>query len=365
MLQVEYPAEGSVVIAKTDNLRGNQDSRNFVRPLTIKPIEIGILVRTNSLLGSVHGLRELFCLAEGLARRRAGHVQPLLHVSFLHVTASAVESVGDLPPRIKAKPTIIIVPPRETIALGREGHAVAARWLAECHREGAMLAAVCGGVFLLAETGLLGGRTVTTHWACAEELKAMYPDVRVDVDQTMIDDGDVLTAGGVMSWADLGLRIVERLLGRAVMIETARFMMIEPSKGARCSYRQFTPPVDHGDAAILLTQRHLEALKACRATVKDMARWAGLEERTFTRRFQRATGIRPNEYCQRVRIDGARILLESTTLQITQIAMNVGYGDAASFRKTFSKVIGLSPSQFRRRFGPPTSAAGGADPNHV
>jgi hypothetical protein len=105
-----------------------------------------------------------------------------------------------------------------------------ARWLLDRHARGTTLAANCGGVFALAATGLLSGRPATTHWLFAEAFRARFPDVRLDTDRMVIEDGDILTAGGLMAWTDLGLRMVDRLLGSTVMVDTGSFMLIDPCR---------------------------------------------------------------------------------------------------------------------------------------
>jgi transcriptional regulator GlxA family with amidase domain len=114
-------------------------------------------------------------------------------------------------------------PPRDP---ERNGYLVT--WLREKHSQGVVLAAVCGGVFILAKTGLLSGRQATTHWALGEQFAAQFPDVLTETDHMVIDYGDVVTAGGVLAWADLGLRLTERFLGPTVMLDTSRYMNVDP-----------------------------------------------------------------------------------------------------------------------------------------
>ena len=123
------------------------------------------------------------------------------------------------------------------------------------HAQGAVVAAVCGGVFLLAETGLLAGRRATTHWMFADELSRRFPDIKVDPDRLMIEDGDVISAGGVLAWADLGLAIVERVFGPDVKRATARFMLVDASGREQRFYSDFTPRLLHGDEAIRAVQQ--------------------------------------------------------------------------------------------------------------
>jgi len=181
--------------------------------------------------------------------------------------------------------------------------------------------------------------------------------VRLEADRMVIDDGDIVTAGGLMAWTDLGLRIVERLLGPTVMMETARFLLIDPSGREQKHYASFAPKLTHGDEAILKAQHWLQARGAGHVAVPEMAGEAGMEERTFQRRFKAATGMTPVEYVQHLRVGKARELLEFTKRTVDQIAWSVGYEDAAAFRKLFHRLIGLSPHEYRQRFSTPQSLA--------
>lgn len=309
------------------------------------------------MLGIVHGLTDLFQITDDLSRAHGGSDKPILRLTHFADTGAGgiLRTFDSLPeadqPENHPGPSFVIIPPCETAALGIETDRKWADWLTARHAEGVVLGSICGGTFLLAQTGLLDGRRATTHLICAPDLAAMFPAVHVDVDALLTEEDDVITVGGVMSWTDLGLVIVRRLFGTSAMMETARFMMIDPPGREQRFYKIFAPEMKHGDAAILRSQQQLHTRGTSGSTVTDMASWSGLEMRTFIRRFHGATGLRPNEYHQRLRIESARALLETTTKQIGQIAWDVGYADPASFRLTFTKLTGLSPSDYRKRFG--------------
>jgi transcriptional regulator GlxA family with amidase domain len=357
-----------VPIGGTDIPRAKTDKRSMMQP-DDRPAEIGLLLYPGAQLAAIHGLTDLFQVANLMARTHAAAGAPPIRVSHWQQDAEAMgigrvfdthpgtagrtgdgagDGAGDGPRFIVAPPSLSGLPePAVTAGL--------ALWLAERHAGGATLASVCMGAYLLAETGLLEGRTVTTHWSQADALAGRFPGIRVDAEKLIVDDGDIITAGGVMAWTDLGLRLVDRLLGPAVMIETARFLLIDPPGREQRFYSSFSPKLHHGDDAILKVQHWLQAHGARDATLGTMAATAGLEERTFLRRFRRATGLKPTEYCQHLRIGKAREMLEFTRQTVERIAWDVGYEDPGAFRKVFSKVFskitGLSPGDYRRRFG--------------
>jgi transcriptional regulator GlxA family with amidase domain len=206
----------------------------------------------------------------------------------------------------------------------------------------------------LGETGLFDGRTVTTHWSYEEQLAARFPAARVNSDRLIIDDGDILTAGGVMAWIDLSLLLIERYLGNAVMIETARAFLVEPPGREQSYYSSFSPRLNHGDGAILKVQHWLQSSGGRDMDLAAMADHAGLEPRTFMRRFQKATGLTAGEYIQRLRVDKARDLLQFTRDGVDAIAWKVHYTDPGSFRKVFTRIVGLTPTEYRQRFPMPS-----------
>lgn len=162
---------------------------------------------------------------------------------------------------------------------------------------------------------------------------------------------DIITTAGLLAWPALGLRLVERLRGGAVAAATARFLEIDHIDMAGQAARHFSPALGHGDGPILHVQHWLQASGAVDVSLHDMARRAGMEERTFLRRFRAATGLRPTEYCQHVRVGNARQSLEYSLDKVEHIAWAVGYQDPAAFRGTFKKITGLTPSNYRSQFG--------------
>lgn len=316
-------------------------------------VEVGMMLYPDCQIGMVHGITDLFHIA---GRFAVEHGRQPIRVSHWQLKedggfARRFDSHPDEPGG--NSPAVLVAPGSINKLLEAEEAVPYARWLLDRHAHGTVLASNCGGSFALAATGLLSGRPATTHWFFAEEFKERFPDVRMEADRMVIDDGDIITAGGLMAWTDLGLRIVERLLGPSVMMETARFLLIDPSGREQKNYASFAPKLTHGDEAVLKVQHWLQAKGAGSVAVAEMAAEAGLEERTFQRRFKAATGMTPVEYVQHIRVGKARELLEFTRRTVDQVAWSVGYEDAAAFRKLFHRITGLSPQEYRQRFSAP------------
>lgn len=310
--------------------------------------EVALMLYPGCQMAMVHGITDLFAIA---SFHSINHGGDRLRVSHWEIGEDgAFARVFDTDPGRVGEPTVIIVPGRLTGPAGPNEAAPFAEWLGARHAEGATLASSCGGSFILAATGLLDGRPATTHWIFAEQFRVLFPSVQLDSDRMVIEDGDLITAGGLMAWTDLGARIVDRLLGPTVMIETAKFLLIDPSGREQRHYSNFTPRLTHGDESILRVQHWLQGKAGSSISVADMARTAGLEERTFQRRFKTATSMKPLEYVQHLRIGKARELLEFTRRPVDQIAWAVGYEDPTAFRRVFSRILGLPPGEYRSRF---------------
>jgi transcriptional regulator GlxA family with amidase domain len=315
--------------------------------------EVGLACDTGSSSAGIHGLTDLLNYAGGFAAKRQNdRAVPPVRVTHwqVHAERGEVCCTFDSDPGPTHALSVLIVPGNEQAPSGGSREGPLLEWLREKHSEGVVVAAVCGGVFILARSGLLAGRQATTHWAFDEEFSLQFPDVLTETNRMVIDYGDIVTAGGVLAWADLGLRLIERFLGPTVMLDTARFMNVDPPGREQQFYSDFVPKTKHGDSAILKAQHWLSAQRENPVGVADIARHACLEPRTFLRRFVKATGMKPSEYQQRLRITRAREMLEFSRTSVDEIAASVGYDDVGGFRRVFRKVVGLSPSQYRQRF---------------
>jgi transcriptional regulator GlxA family with amidase domain len=318
------------------------------------PIEIGLLLYPDCAASTVHGLTDLFNVATRLARERIGANAPMLRISHWQSDPvnGTMDCTFDTHPGLDHRIVVVIVPGSWKGEPGLELKARLSTWLIERHEAGSTLCSVCGGAFILAETGLLAGRSATTHWDYAQSLADRFPDISVDENRIVVEDGNVITAGGVLAWTDLGLRLVDRHLGPSVMLETARYMLADPPGREQRYYSNFSPKLHHGDAAILKVQQWLQKNAPTQPSILEMADVGGLEERTFLRRFHKATGLNPTEYSQRLRVGKAREMLEFTNHTVNRIAEMIGYEDPASFRRVFQRVMGISPSGYRKRFAP-------------
>jgi len=298
-------------------------------------ISIGIYQYAQAQKAAVYGLLDLFETANSQRELLGQSQQQALEIQVVQeLTAQCQFSALILPPSIK----------------GAQRLPELATHLPLLHQNGVLLCSVCAGAFLLAESGLLDHRKATTHWDLANDFRQQYPLIALDTDKLLIDDGDIITAGGLMAWVDLGLKLVDRYLGSSVMLATARFLLVDPGGREQRFYSVFSPVLTHGDQVIVQLQHWLQNHYAEGITVTQMARRVNLTDRTFIRRFQQATGLNPSQYLQHLRMGKARELMESSQLAVEQIAWQVGYQDPSAFRRSFRKIVGLTPKEYRYRF---------------
>ncbi|MDQ0831669.1 transcriptional regulator GlxA family with amidase domain [Streptomyces achromogenes] len=255
------------------------------------------------------------------------------------------------PETLATADTVIVPASYELGPLYEEGVLTAELAAALSHiRPGARLASICTGVYVLAAAGFLDGRPATTHWADAEHLQRLFPQIRVDPDVLFVDDGDVLTSAGVAAGVDLCLHMVRRDHGTAVANDVARRTVVPPHRdGGQAQY--IARPVPDPQQATTTAARAW-ALGRLHEPIqlRDMAEREAMSVRTFTRRFREEVGISPGQWLTQQRVERARHLLESSGLSVDRIARDTGFGTAQSMRQHLQTALGVTPTAYRRTF---------------
>jgi transcriptional regulator GlxA family with amidase domain len=316
--------------------------------------EIGIVDYPGAQVACILGLTDFFGIASTIASDQGRSDLTALRVTHWKPIDSFdtnLSCVYDSAPRGSPQPRILIIPPTLVNLPNPDVPAGVVAWVRNRHAAGATLVSLCSGTFILAETGLVDGQSVATHQICARALAKRFPKIVVDTNRRIIDHGDIITAGGFLSWVDLGLFLVDRTLGPAIRAETARFVLADPAASEARYFTGFAPPQMHGDRAVLKAQEWVHMRDGRGVSLAAMATAAGLERRTLLRRFASATGMTPIEYCRGVRIARARELLEGGDTSQKQIAQSLGYKDVASFARVFRKAVGSAPGAYRKTAG--------------
>ena len=215
------------------------------------------------------------------------------------------------------------------------------------------LASVCTGAFLLAEAGLLTGRTVTTHWQRCDDLAAQYPDLSVDPDPIHVKDGNLATSAGITAGIDLALALVEDDLGRDAALAVARQLVVflrRPGSQSQFSAQLAAQVADR--QPLRDVQQWIAEHPAADLSVEALAARATLSPRQFARAFAAETGLPPGRYVDLARLEAARRHLEDTGVGVEQAARACGYGTPEAMRRAFIRALGVSPAEYRRRFRP-------------
>jgi len=227
-------------------------------------------------------------------------------------------------------------------------------WIRDRYEEGAVIATACGGSLLLAEAGLLNGLDAGTHWGYCNSMAEHYPKVRVQPNRALVVTGDeqrLVMAGGGSSWQDMTLYRIARLLGIGGARRVARVYLIDWHHVGQQPFARLARTRQVEDAVVARCQTWVAEHYRQPHPVRSLVRLSGLAERTFKRRFQLATGMAPLEYVHTLRIEEAKQMLETEALSIEAIANEVGYEDSAFFARLFRRQVGLTPAQYRKRFG--------------
>ncbi|MBW3698266.1 helix-turn-helix domain-containing protein [Vibrio sp. T187] len=310
-------------------------------------LHVAIVNYQDSLKSALHGLEELFLMAN-LACEEQGlgfRFEPVI-IDIAHDLGLGGAETNDQSEVFD----IVLLPPSNSSDYYLEPCPSLVKWLQEQASQGAILCSACAGAFILAKTGLLNHRKVTTHWGLAPAFAERFPELTLDTDKILINESDVITAGGMMSWIDLGLELVGQYSQPSVMRQLGKMLVVDTGTREQRYYKQFTPVYNHGDDLILKVQKWILQHVTQQVTLVELAEYCCLGERTFLRRFKKATGLNPTEYMQNLRVQKICELLETSSNSFEWIVHQVGYEDASACRKLFLRIMGLTPQEFRKRF---------------
>jgi transcriptional regulator GlxA family with amidase domain len=230
-------------------------------------------------------------------------------------------------------------------------------WIKSQYQQGAALVSICSGAFVLAATGLLDGKQATTHWATEDLFRSLYPNVNLQSEQMLTQDGNLYCSGGASAYQDMSIYLVQKYYGEDVAQQVARRALIDMDRHNQNIYRQFMPTRQHQDTSIHQVQNWLKQHAYKNVSIDMLAQQSHLSERQLKRRFKQATGLTPLGYIQELRIEHAKHLLQSTNQQVEKVANSVGYEDLRFFRQLFKRLCGLAPTEYRSKFSVNTHSA--------
>lgn len=316
---------------------------------------ISILVPQGAILGSVEGPRQVLTEVNKLLKSKGSPA--MFNVQLVGLDREVTVAGGiytvktDLLTHEVAHTDLIIIPALD----GDMGKTLDANrdfipWIIRQYQAGAEVASLCVGAFLLATTGLVNGRKCATHWMAAHDFRRMFPEVELVQDRIITDELGIYSSGGAFSYLNLILYLIEKYVGRDVAVFMSKAFQIDIERRSQSPFVIFNGQKDHEDAEIKAAQEFIEQNYQERITVEELADRLALSRRNLERRFKKATANSIVEYIQRVKIEAAKMSLESSRENVNEVMYNVGYTDPKAFRTTFKKITGLSPVQYRQKY---------------
>ncbi|MBL0742484.1 GlxA family transcriptional regulator [Chryseolinea lacunae] len=223
-------------------------------------------------------------------------------------------------------------------------------WIVQQYKNGAEVASLCIGAFLLASTGLLDGKQCSTHWLYANEFRAMFPDITLVDSKIITEQNGLYSSGGANSYWNLLLHLIEKYTNRDMAILASKFFVLDIGRDTQSPFSIFKGQKIHDDPEIVKVQEFIEGHVPEKISIDQLSEEFGIGRRTLERRFKKATNNTVVEYIQRVKIEASKKQLESGRKTVNEVMYDVGYTDSKAFRDVFKKVAGVSPVDYRNKY---------------
>ena len=316
---------------------------------------IAILVPKAAILGSIEGPRQLFTQVNQFFKAKGQ--EPIFNVQLVGLTketrlcGGAVTIHADVLLEDLKKTDLVVIPAidgeiRNALEINKEF----IPWITKQYKGGAEVASLCMGAFLLASTGLLDGKKCATHWLAANDFRKMFPDVNLMAEKIITDESGLYSSGGAYSYLNLILYLIEKYAGRDIAILNAKVFAIEIERNSQSPFMIFQGQKEHEDEPIKKAQEFIETNFQDKITVDQLASMLALGRRNLERRFKKATSNTLAEYIQRVKIEAAKMSLETSRENVNEVMYKVGYTDTKAFRTTFKRLTGVSPVEYRNKY---------------
>jgi transcriptional regulator GlxA family with amidase domain len=249
---------------------------------------------------------------------------------------------------------IVIVPPANVDQADIDAflfrYGMLKTWLTERYNEKVQLVSLCTAAYLLADTGLLNGIPVTSHWGAMEDLQRRYPEINFKPDHVVTSSKSIITGGGGFSALNAVLYLIEKNCGKEIAIELSKFYALDYGRDSQLLFAVFSGQRQHDDDQIHKAQSYIEKKFNTDLSVDEIARQVNMSKRNFIRRFKNATSLNPIEFIQHMKVEAAKKALEGGENNIATVTYSVGYNDLKTFRMVFKKVTGLTPLEYRKRY---------------
>ena len=323
-------------------------------------LRIGLLALDGSMLSSLTGPMDMVRIAQKLAEVRNPGTKLRMETVLVGARGQSVASgSGGLSIGPVQSPDValdvLLVPGFihsgaadmvEKVA----GYGPEIELLRAMHLRGVPLVANCCGTFLLAESGLLDGRHATTSWWLDAAFRQRYPQVQLDVEQMVVEDGGVTTTGASTAVLSYVLQLISRRVDPALAQQAARMMLVDPDRQSQAPYISLALTERPRHSMSEKAEHFLSKELHRELTIAELAQYCGTSERSLLRHFRQHYGSSPLAHIQHLRVERAKALLETTLLSFEEVVERCGYSDASSFRKLFKRATSLTPADYRDRF---------------
>ena len=309
----------------------------------------------NNNLSSITGAFEIFHKANAFWMEQNNTNLFTIQLAGVSDKVDFNEGLFSVKPHINiaaiAKTDLIIIPSlNHNYSLALKGNEELVDWLLKQYKNGAEIATICTGTFLLAASGLLDGKKCSTHWSVSENFRKMFPKVNLQTDKLITDEKGIYTNGGAYSFLNLMIYLVEKYYDRQTAIYCAKVFQIEIDRNTQSQFSIFSGQKQHTDELVLEVQEYLEKKLVEKINMEDLTSKFNVGRRNFDRRFIKATGNTPIEYSQRLKIESAKKAFETNRKTINEVMYEVGYSDVKAFREVFRKFTGISPLEYKKKY---------------
>ncbi|HZZ75507.1 MAG TPA: helix-turn-helix domain-containing protein [Puia sp.] len=309
-----------------------------------------------STVASIVGASEIFSEANTYWKKNGKRDLFKVEIAGISKKVDYNEGLITLKPQINisaiTKTNLIIIPSSlvRSYQKAARGNQLLMDWIEQQYKQGAEVASVCSGAFMLASSGVLDGKNCSTHWAFANTFRNMFPKVKLKEEKLITDEYGIYTNGGAYSFLHLMIYLVEKYYDRQTAIYCSKIFQIDMDRASQSPFAIFSTQKNHDDTVIKEAQTYIEMNLHDKISIEDLSAKFAVGRRHFDRRFIKATGNTPLEYAQRVKIESAKKAFESTRKNVNEVMYDVGYSDTKAFREVFRKITGMSPLEYRDKY---------------
>jgi transcriptional regulator GlxA family with amidase domain len=309
-----------------------------------------------STVASIVGASEIFTEANAYYKRNGKRELYKVEIAGISKKVDYGEGLITLKPQINisaiAKTNLIIIPSSlvRSYQKAAKGNQLLMDWIEQQYKQGAEVASVCSGAFMLASSGVLDGKNCSTHWAYADTFRNMFPKVNLKEEKLITDEHGIYTNGGAYSFLNLIIYLVEKYYDRQTAIYCSKIFQIDMDRDSQSAFAIFSTQKNHDDHIIKEAQAYIEMNLQDKISMEELSARFAVGRRHFDRRFIKATGNTPLEYAQRVKIESAKKAFETTRKNVSEVMYDVGYSDTKAFREVFRKITGMSPLEYRDKY---------------